>query len=1361
MATVFISHTGHDRELTEGVVARLREARLGLFVDFDPHDGIPAGEDWENVLYRRVRSADALVVVLTSSVPDSRWCRVEINLARSLKRLVLVLRAEPGVDLPGLSDVEWIELADAHWPDRIWDGLVQQGIDPEGPLDWDRRRDPYPGLSPFTPGDAGIFFAREEEIRWLVDRVEREDEPSVLAVVGRSGSGKSSLVYAGLLPRLPESWLVLPSVFPGREPVRALAQRVITDLADRHVIHDLDVVLGELEASPARIADLLDELVDAVSTTSRRAVLVVVDQAEELQTRADAEQQRRFLELVGCMAGARARVCVVMTLRPELLSGTPDRSGLAALRPETLMLEPVAQNRLREVIERPAWRADYDFEDGLVDRLVNDAQGGDALPLLAHTLRELVDGDLGPRRLVTWERYEETGGVLEALDVRAEQIVGGLERRGVSRTEVVLPTMLRFALLSDKGELVSRPVDYTGLDGPARTVIDAFVTARLLAQSGGEIGDPMGVTVRVAHESFLRRWAALKAAISSAGQGLRLHAELSGRTSTWSRNEENESYLLGGDQLRRAETLLAGRIPRGPKESSTTPEQPLRLDFSARERDFIRASRVREDDLARSRRRRRVVLAVVVVLALIGGSVAVIAGVNAYQANADADSRALSVAANDDASSNPAVAAMLAIAAYRESPTAEAEQALFNRYIANQNLGTVFSGAPGNLKQAQVSRDGRVVAGLTENGLLALWSREPSGAIQQRQSTPEAEAEGMGLSPDGTTVWLKRREGLTRYDVATGAMRVVAPLDPTAINGSEVAVSPDGRTVAAIIGSLAQDGVRAWDTSTGQVIADLPEPPGSPVRSYEFGRGRTLVINDGILGGTVQRWTPGDPAPAAALATGAGSVAMVAGADTVMLCLTPPTDPNLDVPLPPNTLVTTRVSDGAIVKTLAFGGITCSGLATDAEGQRAGTLSTSGSGVSYGDDSGSFDLATGRSTTFLSPIRVQPADTGLSQTVLPGLVAGPDGPQIAVVSKFAVTLIPLPRVEASVSGALWNALVGPGQTQLVVADNGATLVNATTLESPGRVIATAPRPAPYWKTAGRDVVVGAHDSLVADRVAPDRVVVRRLPGLGQVAEIRTPPVLATGPDKDDLLSHSLSFDAAGQLVVAVGTDVGVWDALQGREVSHLDLATAGLAAGPGQIVTVGPGRDPSQLTVVVEGIPDVHFVDIVSAREVGRIPAGPYVLAAGIDRTGRYVDLLRRGGQIEVWDTLDGTRKLGPLSTLPPGPTQEQSTLTAGFVDDSGRFAIGAGSRLRVYDVDSPDPTRSLDVGEGQQINGMSADGQLITTQPSSGSGLTLSLKPADWQNEICRVIEDRSFTEAERHALPAAVPDGPICTGT
>src|SRR5918997_1682359 len=298
MASVFVSHSSQDWAVTERVVARLRAAGLAaLFVDFDPEQGIPAGRNWERELYAQLRRTDAVVFLASEASVSSRWCFAELSLARSLGRPVFPLRLQAGVDLPLLADVQWTDIADAQ-PGLapLLAGLLAAGLDPADSFAWDPHRSPYPGLAPFAADDAAVFFGRQLETARLVELLTptlQHGPGRLVGVIGPSGSGKSSLVHAGLLPRLsrmPERWLVVPPLRPGQQPTATLAGSLARAFAAHGRPRPADELAAALQqGGSVRLVHLARQLAElAANGASRPGVLVAIDQAEELLTRTGA-----------------------------------------------------------------------------------------------------------------------------------------------------------------------------------------------------------------------------------------------------------------------------------------------------------------------------------------------------------------------------------------------------------------------------------------------------------------------------------------------------------------------------------------------------------------------------------------------------------------------------------------------------------------------------------------------------------------------------------------------------------------------------------------------------------------------------------------------------------------------------------------------------------------------------------------------------------------------------------------------------------------------------------------------------------------------------------------------------------------
>ena len=314
MTSLFVSHSSRDRVPTERVRDWLRaEGYVALFVDFDPDDGIRAGRDWERELYAQLRKCDGVVFLASAASTTSRWCFAEVSLARALGKAVIPVRVEPGARLNLLDDVQWIDLADGdHALSRLRHGLLAAGLDPVESFAWDPNRAPYPGLRPFEADDAAVFFGRGPEVGRLLELLQptlQRGTGRFVGIVGPSGSGKSSLMRAGLLPRmarLNQRWVILPPLRPGSNPRQQLA----ACLADSFGVHGgmytrVDLAT-RLEQGPKALFDLAVELAELNGSpgSERPKVLVVIDQAEELLTLSGPREQEAFLQL---LAGAVTR----------------------------------------------------------------------------------------------------------------------------------------------------------------------------------------------------------------------------------------------------------------------------------------------------------------------------------------------------------------------------------------------------------------------------------------------------------------------------------------------------------------------------------------------------------------------------------------------------------------------------------------------------------------------------------------------------------------------------------------------------------------------------------------------------------------------------------------------------------------------------------------------------------------------------------------------------------------------------------------------------------------------------------------------------------------------------------------------
>jgi CHASE2 domain-containing sensor protein len=588
MPSLFISHSHRD----EAEVLRLREwmGRQGvtsLFLQY----GIPAGAKWEAELYSQLRRCDAVLFVGSPASVASRWCFAELAMARSLGKTIIPATIAPEGQHPLLADTQAIDLAAADGQGRLGERLVSADLDPTRAFDWDPRRSPFPGLHSFEERDAGVFFGRQPEIEQLLELLRssrRRYAGRLVAVVGPSGSGKSSLVRAGLIPRLrleEPSWLVLPVLRPAGRPVRQLA----LVLADAFRATEAPRAREQLEEALTGRPDVLIELAEELGHLSPgdgdRPVPVFVDQAEELVTLTGSQERDGFLSLLRGATRAEGSLWSVLTLRSEFLSAFLNCEGGAQLIDDELLVGPLDRSRVGEVIERPADRAGVDFTPGLVARMVEDTAGGDALPLLAHTLAELYERAHGPRTsIVTDRQYDDLGGVVGALQRSADRELRRLDERGLA--EGVIPTLSKLVAIGPDGQLTRRRLPRRALSHRESQIVDAFIEARLLTSNQID-GDSV---VEVAHEALLRQWPPLRDAIERHHDELLLRSEIDRAGRDWERAGRRDDYLLTGQRLEAAMRLA-------------TRQQEGESHFDQRQLDFLAASGERQRRAQAAKRR--------------------------------------------------------------------------------------------------------------------------------------------------------------------------------------------------------------------------------------------------------------------------------------------------------------------------------------------------------------------------------------------------------------------------------------------------------------------------------------------------------------------------------------------------------------------------------------------------------------------------------------------------------------------------------------------------------------------------------------------------------------------------------------
>jgi WD40 repeat protein len=728
---------------------------------------------------------------------------------------------------------------------------------------------PYMGLAAFQAEDAEWFFGREQLVAELTTRLA---ETSFLAVVGASGSGKSSVLRAGLLPAawngtLPGAgaWTTI-LLTPGPRPLEELAIRVAltAGVASGSVLEDL-------RADPTRLRLAVGQALAEAPPDAR--LLLLVDQFEEVFTlcRDEAERRRFVQALHGLVADASGRAAVLLGIRADFYARCAEHPELAAaLQDNQALVGPMTQAELRRSIEEPAARAGLRLEPGLAETVLGEL--GDEpglLPLLSHALfatwRRRDDGTL------TVAGYRAAGGVRQAIAQSAETLFGEL---GPDEQRVVRNIFLRLTALGEGTEDTRRRVGraelLTGTDAElVAGLLDRLAEARLVT-----LGQD---SVEVAHEALIREWPRLRQWLGEDREGLRLHRRLTEAAAEW------EALGRDPDALYRSARLAAALDWAGQHQA----------DLNQRERDFLAASASQHERQLRRARRTTAVLAGLLVLALVAGGLALAARSSAQRQTVLARSTGLAAQASARRDSEPDLALLLAVEGHRLDDSVATRSGLLETLGQNPRLvglhqgygttaGVDFSpdettlavrSGDGTLRlwdfrtrtprtppipahqggggDVTFSPDGRLLATSGDDGRVRLWDARtvtPVGAVM----THEGVAVSARFSPDGRLLATTGFEdGTVRLWAVPSGRAARAPIRVDELGSQNAIFSPDGRTIAAI---TELDRVVVFvDVATGRPAGPALESPEEGLTQVAFSPdGRTIAT--GTESGGIRFW---------------------------------------------------------------------------------------------------------------------------------------------------------------------------------------------------------------------------------------------------------------------------------------------------------------------------------------------------------------------------------------------------------------------------------------------------------------------------------------------------------------------------
>jgi WD40 repeat protein/energy-coupling factor transporter ATP-binding protein EcfA2 len=772
---------------------------------------------------------------------------------------------------------------------------LQLDIDiPEVPLG--ELYNPYKGLRAFQEADSDDFFGREALTGQLLAKLAAPGlEGKFLAVIGPSGSGKSSVVKAGLLPALrkgalpgSDQWYIV-ELHPGAQPLKELELALLSISADSYV--QFEEILNQDRTGLLKA--------DRIALPGEESqLLLVIDQFEELFSLVQDEGQRiHFLEsLYSAVTEPGGNLRVVITLRADFYDKPlmhPEFGQIVEQR--TAVVLPLSPGELESAVRRPAERVGAVLEEGLVSAITSDVvdQPG-ALPLLQYALTELFERREG--RMLTCQSYQDIGGVLGALGRKAEEVYVNLDEAGEKAARQLF---LRLVTLGEGAEDTRRRVSQAELEAlspipsptsgkglfrersereeqePApdslrgvRAVLDAFGRARLLTFDHDP--DTREPTVEVAHEALLQEWRRLRTWLDDSRADIRMQRVLGNAAQEWLSTGRETGYLLRETRLDQFEAWAATT------DVALTHEEKDYLETSLTER---RARQAEEEqrlahETALERRSRNFLRGLVGVLA-VATIVAVVLTIFAFNQRGEAQNSAAT-----------AQAEAIARATQQERAESEADQRATQQAIAEGEAnarGTAEAIAIEErdkvLRQASVALAGDALE-MKDLGDAELAVLLTLAALQEYPYTPQAEKalaesvievpsarlvpggqniswQAVAWSPTGnriaTAVYGGNLEtSILIQDPITGIELLNIALRVDCYTASNVAWSPSGDRII-VVPQYCDYDPRVFDASSGELLISLESQPGQSNFSAAWSPDGTAILT-GSQDGTARLW---------------------------------------------------------------------------------------------------------------------------------------------------------------------------------------------------------------------------------------------------------------------------------------------------------------------------------------------------------------------------------------------------------------------------------------------------------------------------------------------------------------------------
>jgi WD40 repeat protein/transcriptional regulator with XRE-family HTH domain len=1184
---------------------------------------------------------------------------------------------------------------------------------------------PYKGLNCFEEADADLFVGREELTAKLVERIlslhslDAPNQTRFLAIVGASGSGKSSLVQAGLIPVL-------------RWNKKSIDWQIHTLAPTAHPLESLAASLTGEKQSVTAVATLMDDLARdprSLEIFAKRKMggnkgsrlLLVVDQFEELFALCRSEEERRvFIEnLLTAASEADGPVILLITLRADFYAHCANYIQLReVLAAHQEYIGAMSEEELRRAIEEPARRGRWEFESGLVDLLLHDiGREPGALPLLSHALLETWQRRRG--RVLTLSGYTSSGGVRGAIAETAEAVFADQFTR--AQQETARRIFLRLTELGDEtatgdtrrratfDELILNPEETT----TTHTLLKTLADARLIVTSEN--------TVEVSHEALIREWPRLRGWLEDNREGLRLHRQLTESAQEWDTLQRELDLLYRGARLTQAQEwaemypeemnklerdFLDASIDWAQREAAEREAQRQRELEAARklaESEKQRAEEQAQSAMQLSKRARYLTGAFLLALlmaftALYFGSQARKTAITAQTDRRIATARELAAASLNNLQVDPERSLLLALQSV--STTKDVDGTILPESIEALHHSIVASPIRFTLKghdmwvvSAAYSPDGKTLATIGRDGTTILWDTMSGKELRRLQgSTVVKDAFGtqrLAFHPDGEQLAVADSELIKIWDLESET--VIKTLPGHEGDVWSIEFSSDGQQLAS--GGTDRT-VRIWDIATGESLVL---------------EGHTLAI-EGLAFKPDGNW----------LATASDD-------QTMKIWDTETGELLRDVTGFPDVADSVAFSsDGTRLAAAGTGAYIRIWDATTIDGDEILRIEENVSGVTFSPEGTKIAAASG------SNVKIWDASTGQELDTLIGhtgwvidVVFSPDGKQLATTSFDGTTKV-------------WS--ITPGQESITISGRGigfahvAFRPDATQFATDG-----VDGSATIWDAAtgeAKQTFIGHTDRVVGIAFSPDGRLLATVSFDGMAIVWDT----QTGEKRHTLVAHQggvrdVAFSPDGKRIVTGGFDgaARVWDVVTGEEVlafTGSDEFILGVAFSPDGT------KLATSSTNTTAAIWDLNTGERLFTLEGHSDPVPDIAYSPD----GKKLATASQDGTAILWDTATGSK----LLTLTGHGSEIQSVA---FSPDGKQIATGSGDNTaKLWDTQTGEEILTLP-GSSGGVYGVAfspSDGGAHLALASVDGVVRVFLLRFDEVLELARTRVTRSLTTEE-----------------